>query len=245
MINEAVIPSAGLGTRMLPVTGGKIPKLMLEINGKPMIAYAVEEALSSGFDKINVVVNGAQAGLSDFLKENYGEVNVIPAGPRGSGGNILDAKKSVKGDHFAVIFPDVIIDSKVPALLQLKRAFEKNNVNIIGWLLLTEEEKKIFGNSTPVLSKQIGDNLFEIRGFAQKKSEENSLYLSRYILSRSFFQAAERLISGSGEADDADVLKEMIRSERFLGTKISGKGFDGGNVGGYRAAEKYFLSKGP
>lgn len=231
MINEVIIPAVGIGTRMLPITHGKISKLMLPVNSCPIIEYAVKEALSSNFDNIYMIINKEHKELIKFVSENYPKINLIISElTAGSAKSILKAKDKIKNNFFAVIFPDIIIFSEKPALFQLKELFEKENSNIVGWISPPKDELNFFGNCFEIYSDKIKNNFFKINKILKKSEKGKEKYPSRYIISKNFFKIAEDY------DDDADVIIEMIKKERFLGIEILGIGFDLGNPKGYNNA---------
>ena len=241
VIDEVVIPAAGLGSRMSEITKNKSSKLMLSIGDVPIISYAIDEALASGYSKIYVITNKLHEDLSYFLKKFYPMVNIIKIETTGgSAETILKAEKFISGEFFSVILPDIIIKSDIPPLSQMKNVW-KNKKNILGVLHLTEEEKSFFG-SCEFKKNQVKnfEDAFEIKEIKSKKDNDGDLYHARSILSNSFFNLTKELIKEKSEPDDSIVYKRMLLNEKFLGLEIKGKGFDCGNPEGYKMALKLF-----
>ena len=190
MIREVIIPAAGLGTRMTSITKGKTSKLMLPLNKKPIISYAIDEAIQSFCDKIHIVLNERHQDLYNFLKQKYHNVNLIlQKEPLGIAESISQAEPFILHKFFAVILPDILITSKVPVILQMKQAFQDIQANMLGLLQVAPEEKNFFGacEFSKRHLKEINQSLFKIKKIFSKKDSNRDLYHVRSILSRSFF----------------------------------------------------------
>ena len=148
-IRKAVIPAAGLGTRMFPVSR-VVPKELLPIGGKPLIQYAIDEAVASGIEEIVVVIGPRKSWLESFLnpdRESQSEplshgkkvdaesldafsslarITIVQQSmPLGLGDALLCAQPTVGEEPFAVILPDALIDAPQPALAQLMAAYKE------------------------------------------------------------------------------------------------------------------------
>jgi len=155
-IRKAVIPAAGLGTRMLPITKS-MPKEMLPIVDKPVIHYVVEEAIKAGIDDILIITGKGKRAIEDYFDRSFeleyylkergkmealhqieeiGELvdiyYVRQKKPLGLGDAILHAEKHVNGEPFAVLLGDDIIIGEEPGIRQLIEVSEEKNVPVIG-----------------------------------------------------------------------------------------------------------------
>lgn len=239
MINEVVIPAAGLGERMSFFTKGKRSKLMLKIKDTPIIDYAIKEALKSNLKNINIIINENSHDLINFVRGTYPNIKtIITENTLGSAHSILKAKQNIKGDFFSVILPDIIIRSLKPAVNQLIDVFNYKKTNLFGWTDISNEKELWGGCEEMILEKQ--ENLCRIKGIVSKRENPSSNnYISRYIVSRNFLDITESFLY-KGKADDSDVLEEMLKKEDFFGLILSGKGFDTGIPRGYKNCLKSF-----
>jgi UTP--glucose-1-phosphate uridylyltransferase len=164
-IKKAIIPVAGFGTRLLPATKA-IPKAMLPLVDKPVIHYLVEEAVASGIEEIAIITGSKQKEIDNYFKRSaelerhltkIGRIDLLEAiekissmarisyvkqvYPRGLGHAILCAREFIgKDKQFAVLLGDDIIYSpNNPCLLQMIKAYEKHNGNIIGAMHIADE----------------------------------------------------------------------------------------------------------
>jgi UTP--glucose-1-phosphate uridylyltransferase len=121
-IRTAIIPAAGLGTRLAPLTRF-IPQELLPVAGQPLIEYAIREALHCGIHRIVVVTSEAKPALEEYLARSgaeRGEIEVVrQAAPRGLGAAVACAREAVGRETFAVLLPDTLFDGETPALAQI------------------------------------------------------------------------------------------------------------------------------
>ena len=172
-VNKAVIIAAGWGTRFLPVTRS-LPKEMLPLVDKPLIQYGVEEAINSGIEKIIIVTARGKHAMEDYFDESYeleqfleskGDTEnlhrmrelsrmvdicyVRQKQQLGLGHAVLTAKDIVGNEPFAVILPDDIIDSKVPALKSMVDVCEKYGAGVIAVERVGDEDTRKYGIIEP------------------------------------------------------------------------------------------------
>lgn len=237
MVDDVIIPAAGLGTRMYPVTENKYPKLMLKVRGKPLISWAIEEAISSGFERIHVVVNKKDSEvIGNLLIKEYTGINVILTdNTKGSAHTILKAEEFVRRNFFGTILPDIFIEGDIPAMLQIKMFFEKGKSNTIGWLELSQEQRKVFGKSEDIALEKLGDDFFKVKEiFPADTVSETKHYIARYITSKYFFEITKQILDKDGSPEDSKVLQRLFTKENFYGGRLLGHGFDLGNPEGYK-----------
>ena len=212
---------------------------MLPLKNRPIIAHALDEILNSNFTKVYIILNKQHEELHDFLKENYPRVNIVmPPLTNGIASAILKLRDIIQGDYFGLMFPDILIKSKQPAMLQMQKAFEKHRSNILGLTRVLPEEKDFFGfcEFSKESLKRIDKNSFVIRKILTRNDREGDLYHIRSILSRSFFDFSNKLLNEGKDPNDSEVYEEMIPKEKFIALKLIGKAFDFGNPKSYKNA---------
>ena len=221
-IRKAVIPAAGLGTRMLPFTK-VVPKEMLPIVNKPLIQYAIEEAVSSGIEEIVLVTAPGKHMMLDYFsrdpeleeflqrRNQNTEAELIRSiarlcklqvvsqdQPRGLGDAIRCARAVVGEEPFAVILPDVLIVAASPCLRQLIDCFNVRRGCYVATREVRAEETHRFGilRVSPVSDTPWNGRLFSVQGLVEKptKAAAPSRYgiLGRYLLEPDIFAYLER-----------------------------------------------------
>ncbi|MBC7092387.1 MAG: UTP--glucose-1-phosphate uridylyltransferase GalU, partial [Nitrososphaeria archaeon] len=249
-VRKAVIPAAGLGTRLLPVTKS-MPKEMLPIVDKPVIHYVVEEAVKAGIDDIIIITGKGKRAIEDYFDRSFelefylrekgkeeelkqieeiGEMvdiyYVRQKKPLGLGDAILYAEKHVNGEPFAVLLGDDIIISENPAIKQLIEIFEHFNTPVLGVERVPWENVSKYGI---VDGKEIQKGLYEVRNLIEKPSKEetpsNIAIVGRYVLTPEVFDALKDVKPGKGgEIQLTDALKLVVEK----GTKMLAKEIEGG-----------------
>lgn len=258
-IRKAIIPAAGLGTRLLPATKS-LPKEMLPIVDRPAIQYIIEEAVASGIEEILIITGRNKRAIEDHfdksielemqlkLKNETSLLNVINSvsnladiyyirqkEPKGLGHAILCAKSFVGYEPFAVMLGDDIIDCSVPCLKQLIAAYDKYNSSVIGVQEVSPNNVNKFGiiNGIPIES-----NIYKVTDLVEKpstdKAPSNIAILGRYIITPEIFNILEHTIPGvSGEIQLTDALKELVLSHNIYALLFNGKRYDIGDKLGF------------
>ena len=254
---KAVIPAAGLGTRMLPLTKSQ-PKEMLPLFNKPAIQYVVEEAIDSGIDDILIITGKGKRAIEDhfspspelenFLKERgkegeIGKIREIGKGadifyvrqksPKGLGDAIMCAEKHVGKEPFVVLLGDDIILNKVPAAKQLMNAYWNHDSPVLGIERVETEEISRYGIIAP--GKTIGSGLFEIDDLVEKPAPEsapsNYAVIGRYLLTPEIFTYLRKVRPDSrGEIQLTDALRMYNKEHRMIGAELEGERLDTGNM---------------
>ncbi len=260
MIKQAIIPLAGLGTRLLPLTS-VIPKELLPINGKPGIEYIIEECISAGIKEIIFVISKKKELIKKFyhndkfyeliinkkndkrLKLEYKKIKkykkmikfVYQNKPLGTGDAILKCKKHIKDSHFLVLLPDDLIINK-NCTKEMISLYQKTKSNIIASKKVKKNEVSRWGIFK--LNK-LNNNNFVIKDVIEKpsvqKSPSNYAVIGRYLLSKKIFNVLPEISKGkSGEYHITDAIKQMINNdENFIGHIFKGKYLDCGTMQGY------------
>jgi UTP--glucose-1-phosphate uridylyltransferase len=271
-ITKAVFPVAGLGTRFLPATKAS-PKEMLPIVDKPLIQYAVEEAVAAGitdlifitgrgkraiedhFDKAYELEAELQAhGKNKLLKEVRG---LLPQGVScayvrqaealGLGHAVLCARHLV-GDHpFAVILADDLIDAQVPVMKQMIQVHVKNGGSVIAVQNIAREDTGSYGI---VSVERMSAALSRVTTIVEKPKPEEAPstlgVVGRYILSPRIFHFLENLRPGAGrEIQLTDAIGRLLREESIFAYEFEGRRYDCGSKLGYLQATVNLALKHP
>lgn len=267
-LRKAIFPVAGLGTRFLPATKS-IPKEMLTVVDRPLIQYAVDEAVEAGIDILIFVTGRSKRAIADYFDRNpeleaeleaKGKIealeivrNVIPphvkcffvrqSHPKGLGHAVLCAAELIGDDPFAVLLPDDLIDS-VPkgALAQMSDIYRRTERAVLAVEEVPLSEVHKYGVIKP---KNAGEVPLQIEGIIEKpKAEEapsNWAVVGRYILTPDVMEALKTQTPGAGgEIQLTDAIARCLPSGNFLGHAFHGKRFDCGNKRGFLEANMHF-----
>jgi UTP--glucose-1-phosphate uridylyltransferase len=270
-IRKAVIPAAGLGTRFLPATKAS-PKEMLPLVDKPLIQYAVEEAVASGIEDIIIITGRGKRAIEDHfdrsfeLEENLkgnGKAQILKDLRRiselanfcyvrqpealGLGHAVLCAQHLIGEEPFAVILGDEVIDAKVPALAQLMRVFDDGNGAVLGVQKVRREDVSHYGI---VDAQRIADGLHRIVDLVEKPTpaQAPSRYavIGRYVLSPAIFPILEQTTPGKNrEIQLTDALRQLAREAPSYAQEIDGQRYDAGDKLGFLQATVEFALKNP
>ena len=271
-VTKAVFPVAGLGTRFLPATKAS-PKEMLPVVDKPLIQYAVEEAVAAGitdmifvtgrskraiedhFDKAYELEAELQAkGKTKLLKEVRGLLpeNVMCAYVRqaealGLGHAVLCARHLVGDEPFAVILADDLIDAQVPVMKQMVQVHAKNGGSVIAVQDVPREETSSYGI---VSADRISPGISKITAMVEKPRPEEAPstlgVVGRYILSPRIFHFLENTRPGAGrEIQLTDAISRLLREENVLAYEFQGQRYDCGSKLGYLQATVNLALKHP
>jgi len=262
-VRKIVFPVAGLGTRFLPATKA-VPKEMLPVVDKPLIQYAVEDALEAGIDEFIFVTGRGKHAIEDHFDHAYEleqtlaekdkqtflkqlEATVPPAGnvaftrqqkPLGLGHAIWCARNFVGNEPFAVSLPDMLIDAAPSCLKQMVEVYEQTGGNVIGVEECAPEETDKYGVITPGAAN---GRVIEVKGLVEKPNPADApsnLFLSgRYILSpRVFAHLNEQEPGAGGEIQLTDSMARLIGEEPFHALRYDGKVHDCGDKVGFLKA---------
>jgi UTP--glucose-1-phosphate uridylyltransferase len=262
-LRKAVIPAAGLGTRVQALTKG-LAKEMLPIAGRPMISYVIQEAALSRLEELYIVINERKAAVRCFLesadlqraiqREGQDQRISVPRltfvdqpEPLGTGDAIYRAREFIGDEPFALMMPDFVFCGDTPALGQMIPLYERFDKDIVGLIQVSGKEAEGFGNVGMVQGKEQEAGVVAISGITGKGtgplilSEEEQVLkaVPRWIIGPHFFEYLERTKAHQGEWDDAPALQMLCKAREVLGLILDGRGFDAGNPVGYEAAEAY------
>jgi UTP--glucose-1-phosphate uridylyltransferase len=269
-IRTAVFPVAGRGTRFLPATKAS-PKEMLPVVDKPLIQYAVEEALAAGAQRL-VFITGAskraiedhfdsdqelelmleQQGKSDLLNQlrsvlpSYAScIYIRQPAPLGLGHAVLCAQPAVGSEPFFVHLADDLIRSEVACLAQMAQVYESKHASILGVEVVPREDTEKYGIVAVEADEAVTSR---VRSIVEKPkpaaAPSNLAVVGRYVLAPAIFAHLERLGSGAGgEIQLTDGIAALMREEAVYAYRFTGKRYDCGNKLGYlQATVEYALS---
>lgn len=262
-VRKAIIPAAGLGTRLLPNTKS-IPKEMLPLVDKPVIQYIVEEAVSAGIEEILIITNRGKSPIEDYFDYSPDlEERLIKDGKqdeaetvravadmadvfflrqketKGLGHAIWRAKSFVGDEPFAILLGDDIMLSEKPVLKQLVEAAEENSCSAIAVREVPDE--LIVKYSSVKLEEKLSDRVFRIGDMNEKPTLEekfsNYAILGRYVLTPAIFDILAHTAPGrNNEIQLTDGMKELCRIEPMCAVDFEGRRYDTGNLKGYLEA---------
>ncbi len=255
-IRKAVIPAAGLGTRVLPISKA-IPKEMLPIVDKPAIQYIVEEAVNAGITDILIITNRGKGAIEDHfdfafeletvMREKGGREDVLKElervaklanifflrqkETRGLGHAVLQAEEFIAGEPFAVLYGDDVIIGEDPAVGQLCRAFEEYGRGVVGIKQVTKEQILRYSS---LKVEPLQDRVFSVTDMVEKPSPDKilSLYsiLGRCVLPPEIFDILKVTPNGAGgELQLTDAMKTLARRDGMTGVDFTGTRYDMGN----------------
>ncbi len=260
MIKQAIIPLAGLGTRLLPLSS-VIPKELLPINGKPNLQYIIDECVEAGIKEIIFIISKKKENIKKyFFNDNFYQKIikkkkderilrefkklkkyqkmikfVYQNKPKGTGDAVLMCKKYLKDKYFLMLLPDDLIIKK-NCSKELIELFRKKRSSIIA----TKKVQKNTVSRWGILSiKNKKKNYFQIQNIVEKpsikKAPSNYAVIGRYILSKKIIKKLTNLKPGSGnEIHITDAIKKLIFSgEKFYAKIFSGEYLDCGTMSGY------------
>lgn len=263
-ITKAVIPAAGLGTRVLPATKN-MPKEMFPIVDKPTIQYIVEEAVNAGITDILIITNRGKgliedhfdaspelelmlekSGKTEFLEtvrkiSNLANITFIRQKEmKGLGHAVLKAKSFVGNDPFAVMYGDGVIVSKTPAIKQLIDHYGEFGTGVVGVKKVDEKDIHKYGS---LKVENLHDNVFKCTDMKEKpqtKEEVLSLYsiLDRCVLPSEIFNILENTKPGAGgEIQLTDAMREIAVTKGMTAVEFEGRRYDMGNKFGILQAQ--------
>jgi UTP--glucose-1-phosphate uridylyltransferase len=270
-VRKAVLPVAGLGTRVLPV-GKTTPKNLLNVVDRPILSYIVEEARAAGIEHIVFIVSRGQGAIEDYFDsipeiENAlsakGKVDILEdvrrdlpqpgqmsfirqMAPLGLGHAVWCARHVIGDEPFAVMLPDMLMQASPPALVQAVQAYEQTGGNVVVVEPAPEGETHKYG--IVALDGQNG-RLNRMTGMVEKPplgAEPSNLFISgRYILQPEIFEILETQERGAGgEIQLTDGMANLMKTQDFHALEYEGTTFDcGDKVGLLRANVAFALAR--
>lgn len=264
IVKKAVFPVAGMGTRFLPATKAN-PKEMLPVVDKPLIQYAVEEAVAAGIEVMVFITGRSKRAISDHFDKAYeleneltlkGKTetlkivqNIVPphvtcvhirqSEALGLGHAVGRAKAVIGDEPFAVILADDMIDDDATGCLnQMIKVFDEWQCSVLGVERVDPSETQSYGI---VRSSSIGNSLGRVEEIVEKpkpeKAPSNLAVVGRYILTPTIFDKLDHVTKGAGgEIQLTDAIAMLLKDEPVLSYEFFGKRYDCGSKLGYLIA---------
>ena len=270
-ITKAVIPAAGLGTRMLPIAR-TVPKEMLPIVDKPAISYLVAEAVKSGITDIMIITGRGKNAIEDYFDytPEYGEklrasgkeemieslrsvcrnVNITymrQLETKGLGHAVLRAEAFVGGEPFAVLYGDDVIFSEKPVVAQLTEVYRKTGLGVLG---VKEVSDELIMKYCTLDAKPMSENVYSVSDMIEKPRREqiitNFAVLGRVILPPDIFEILKVTPPGAGgEIQLTDAMRVLARREGMVAVDFEGVRYDMGSKLGFLKANVEQAAKDP
>jgi len=260
MIKQAIIPLAGLGTRLLPLTS-VIPKELLPINGRPGIEYIIDECIEAGIKELIFVISKKKEIIKKYYhsdtfykslikkKKNnrlfleYNRIKkykkmikfVYQNKPMGTGDAVLKCKRLIKSSHFLMLLPDDLI-TKFNCSKEMINIHNKFNCNVIASKKVNKKDVSRWGIFD---IKKINKKDFIIKDVIEKPSiksaPSNYAVIGRYVLPKIIFRVLKKQRPGqNGEIHITDAIRFLLhKKNKFIGHIFAGKYLDCGTMKGY------------
>ena len=262
-ITKAVFPVAGMGSRFLPATKVS-PKEMMPIVDKPLIQYAVEEAVAAGITDMVFITGRNKRAIEDHFDKAYeleaelemrgkhellrivrevtpAHINCIyirQVEPLGLGHAVLCARPVVQDEPFAVLLADDLIDGDPPIISQMVDVFNRHQCSILGVQDVPREQTRQYGI---VSSVPLTGDIEEVNGIVEKPEPDQAPttlgVVGRYILTPRIFDHLANVQAGAGgEIQLTDGIAALMQEEKMLAYRFSGTRYDCGSKLGYLKA---------
>ena len=260
MLKQAIIPLAGLGTRLLPLSS-VTPKELLPINGKVNLEHVMDECIEAGIKEFIFIISKKKESIKKYffndqlynsilakkkdkrISEVFKKLKkyqkmikfVYQEKPKGTGNAILMCKNYIKHSHFLMLFPDDLILNR-NCSKEMIALHKKTKGSIIATKTVKKETVSRWGILSPKKKK---NNYFQIKDVVEKPSLKNApsnyAIIGRYILPKTIMQELKNLKPGQGgEIHITDAIKELIKNgENFYANIFKGKYLDCGTLSGY------------
>ena len=261
MIKQAIIPLAGLGTRLLPLTS-VFAKELLPINGKPGIEYILDECIEAGIKEVIFIISKRKLMIKKYFfndkfykdiikrKNDLRVLNeykkilkykkmikfVFQDKPLGTGDAVLKTKNLIKDNFFLMLLPDDLI-IKQNCSKSMIAIHKKFNSSVMASMCVDKNEVSRWGIYD--IKKKINDHNFIIKSVVEKplikQAPSRNAVIGRYILPKTIFKRLSKLKPGKGgEIHITDAIQSLIKDNyRFIGHNFSGKYLDCGTMNGY------------
>ncbi len=261
MIKQAIIPLAGLGTRLLPLTS-VFAKELLPLNGKPGVEYIIDECIQAGIKEIIFIISKKKIMIKNYFYNDRFYKNLIKKKknkriikeynkilkyrkmikfvyqnkPRGTGDAVLKTKKIIKDKFFLMLLPDDLIIKKNCSQSMI-RVHKKYKASVMASMTVPKKSLPRWG--VYKLSKKLSKTDYLIKDVVEKPSVKqapsNKAVIGRYILPKSIFKMLEKTKTGKGgELHITDAIRSLINNnKKFVAHNFIGKYLDCGSMRGY------------
>ncbi|MFZ5502930.1 MAG: UTP--glucose-1-phosphate uridylyltransferase GalU [Pseudomonadota bacterium] len=263
-ITKAVFPVAGMGSRFLPATKATA-KEMLPVVDKPLIQYAVEEAMAAGITEMVFITGRNKRAIEDHFDKAYEleatlaaqgkeallraiqsvvpkEVNCIyirQAEPLGLGDAVLCARPVIHDEPFAVILADDLIDAEPPVIKQMADVYARHGCSILGVQDVPRDDTRQYGI---VSSQPLAPAIEQVNGIVEKPDPQTApstlAVVGRYVLTPRIFHHLQQVQAGAGgEIQLTDGIAALMAEEKLLAYRFNGTRYDCGSKLGYLQAQ--------
>tara|TARA_B110000003_G_scaffold228580_1_gene230151 strand:- start:144 stop:959 length:816 start_codon:yes stop_codon:yes gene_type:complete len=266
MIKQAIIPLAGLGTRLLPLTS-VFAKELLPINGKPGLEYIIQECIEAGIKEIIFIISKKKMMIKNYFYNDKFYKDLIKKkkdpriiaeykkilkykkmikfvyqnNPKGTGDAVLKTKKFIKDKYFLMLLPDDLIIKKncSKSMINTHRKYKASVM-----ASMTVNKKNVSRWGIYDLNKKLNKTDYSIKGVVEKPSVKeapsNKAVIGRYILPKSIFLKLKNTKpSKGGEIHITDAIQSLINNnEKFIAHNFLGKYLDCGTMSGYINSSK-------
>jgi UTP--glucose-1-phosphate uridylyltransferase len=264
-VRKAVFPAAGWGTRFLPATKAQ-PKEMLPLVDKPVIQYAVEEAVAAGIEQVIIVTSSQKRAIEDHFDLNYelehlleerGEIEMLrqirhisdlaqiayvrQKEQLGLGHAVLMAKELVGHEPFAVILSDDVVVGERPCIGQLVHAYHQTHSSVVAVMEVPDDETQRYGVIAGEAVEGHQGRLYKVDQIVEKPapgtSPSNLAVIGRYVLTPKIFDKLEQTARGSGgEIQLTDAIQALMEEQSVYGYAFEGTRYDAGTTMGWLKA---------
>ena len=266
MIKQAIIPLAGLGTRLLPLTS-VFAKELLPINGKPGLEYIIQECIDAGINEIIFIISKRKMMIKNYFYNDKFYKNLIKTkkdlriieeykkilsyrkmikfvyqnNPKGTGDAVLKTKRFIKDKYFLMLLPDDLIIKKNCSKSMIS-THKKYKASVMASMSVNKKTVARWGIYK--LNKKLNKNDYSIKGVVEKpnikEAPSNKAVIGRYILPKTIFSKLKKIKPGKGgEIHITDAIQLLIDdNENFVAHNFSGKYLDCGTMNGYINSSK-------
>jgi UTP--glucose-1-phosphate uridylyltransferase len=264
-VRKAVFPAAGWGTRFLPATKAQ-PKEMLPLVDRPVIQYAVEEAVAAGIEQVIIVTSSQKRAIEDHFDTNYelehlleerGEIEMLrqirhisdlaqisyvrQKEQLGLGHAVLMAKELVGHEPFAVMLSDDVVVGQRPCIGQLIHAYHQTHGSVVAVMEVPPEETGRYGVIGGTQVDGFGGRLWKADRVVEKpapgEAPSNMAIIGRYVLTPKIFDKLEQTQRGAGgEIQLTDAIKALMEEQSVHGYAFEGTRYDAGTPMGWLKA---------
>jgi UTP--glucose-1-phosphate uridylyltransferase len=264
-VRKAVFPAAGWGTRFLPATKAQ-PKEMLPLVDKPVIQYAVEEAVEAGIEQVIIVTSSQKRAIEDHfdinveleqLLEARGDIEMLrqiraisdlaqisyvrQKEQLGLGHAVLMAKELVGHEPFAVILSDDVVVGERPCIGQLIHAYQQTHSSVVAVMEVPPDDTRRYGMIAGSLAGDEDSRLYKVSGLVEKPEPEaapsNLAIIGRYVLTPKIFDKLEQTPRGAGgEIQLTDAIEALMQEQDVYAYAFDGARYDAGTTMGWLKA---------
>lgn len=264
-VRKAVFPAAGWGTRFLPATKAQ-PKEMLPLVDRPVIQYAMEEAVAAGIEQVIIVTSSQKRAIEDHFDRNFelerlleerGDIEMLRRIRRigdlaqvayvrqpeqlGLGHAVLMAKELVGHEPFAVILSDDVVTGERPCIGQMIEAYHRTHASVVAVRRVPYEQTRRYGVVDPAPDQSPDEPLLRLRGIVEKPLPEDApsdrAVIGRYVLTPKIFEKLEQTPRGAGgEIQLTDAISALLAEQEVYACSFEGHYHDAGTTMGWLKA---------